>query len=327
MTANFIGASTVVHSVVVVRINGYKFRALLDSGASLSYASSTATKLIGASCKSVGLRQLVMLTGVTTRKMQVYDASVESVHKDFVLDVGLTKTEPLSLESRGGSVTAVELWWNGPTWLEDSSKWPPQIVTKASEVSDGERKVQRELSVVLVEVSNYLDTILGKFGLRKAMRFFGWVSRFIHHSRNPSKKMDGAMTTDKVLAAEMFWVKQTQQQAVNSEKFFEDKLQLNLQLNADRIWVCCGSLTRAVFLDLIPSLETKEFIKSFTRLIARRGRPSLIYSDNGSTIVAAEKWLQSVWKDEELNDLLRDYRISWRLNLSEPPGGECSLRD
>ena len=69
------------------------------------------------------------------------------------------------------------------------------------------------------------------------------------------------------------------------------------------------SLTRAVFLDLLSSLETKEFIKSFKRLIARRGRPSLIYSDNGSTFVAAAKWLQSVRKDEELNDLLRDYKI------------------
>ena len=40
------------------------------------------------------------------------------------------------------------------------------------------------------------------------------------------------------------------------------------------------SLTRAVFLDLLPSLETKEFIKSLKRLIALRGRPSIIYSDN-----------------------------------------------
>ena len=78
------------------------------------------------------------------------------------------------------------------------------------------------------------------------------------------------------------------------------------------------SLTRAVFLDLLSSLETKEFIKSFKRLIARRGRPSLIYSDNGSTFVAAAKWLQSVRKDEELNDLLRDYKISWRFNLMQP---------
>ena len=45
MTANHIGASTVVHPVVVVRINGYKFRALLDSGASHSYASASARRL------------------------------------------------------------------------------------------------------------------------------------------------------------------------------------------------------------------------------------------------------------------------------------------
>ena len=66
MTANFIGASTVVHPVVVVRINGYKFRALLDSGASHSYTSSTAIQLIGAKCKSAGIRQIAMFTGVTT---------------------------------------------------------------------------------------------------------------------------------------------------------------------------------------------------------------------------------------------------------------------
>ena len=126
--------------------------------------------------------------------------------------------------------------------MADSSKWPPQFATNASEISDGERKVQQELSVVGVEVSNYLDTILSKFGLRKATRFFGWVSRFIHHSRNPSKKTDGAMTTDEVLAREMFWMQRTQQQAVISEKFVEDKLQLNLQLNADGICVCCGRI-------------------------------------------------------------------------------------
>ena len=292
--------------------------------------------------------------------------------------------------------------------------------------------------MVGVEDRNYLNTILNKFGLHKALRIFGWVSRFIHNSRNPSKKIDGAMTTIEVLAAEMFWVKRTQQQAVNSERFVEDKLQLNLQLNADGIWVCCGriqgeyplylpdsslfttklvqrahvctlhggvglvmakiyerywiprirrlakkvicdcwgckkfravpvqtpppgplpkvrteqstpfnvigvdfagpvkyrnkgkesklyvvlylcSLTQAVFLDLLPSLETREFIKSFKQLIARRGRQSLIYLDNSSTFVTAAKCLKSVWKDEELNDLLHDYKISWRFNLSRAP--------
>ena len=49
------------------------------------------------------------------------------------------------------------------------------------------------------------------------------------------------------------------------------------------------SLTLAVFLDLVPSLETSEFIKSFKRLVARRGKPSIIYSDNATTFVAASK--------------------------------------
>jgi hypothetical protein len=55
MTANHVGQSAVIHPVVVVRINGYRFRALLDSGASHSYASSTAINLSGARVKSVGL--------------------------------------------------------------------------------------------------------------------------------------------------------------------------------------------------------------------------------------------------------------------------------
>lgn len=83
---------------------------------------------------------------------------------------------------------------------QDPSKWSPQMVTKASETSGTERKVQRELAVVGVVGHNYLDTVLGKFGLRKAMRIFGWGSRFIHNSRNPSKKIEGALTTDEVLA-------------------------------------------------------------------------------------------------------------------------------
>ena len=46
------------------------------------------------------------------------------------------------------------------------------------------------------------------------------------------------------------------------------------------------SLTRGVFLELLPSLETSEFVKSLKRLIARRGQPSRVYSDNGQKFVA-----------------------------------------
>ena len=354
-----------------------------------------------------------------------------------------TLDNPADLGSRGGDVTKAVLWWNGPTWLADPNKWPPRIVTKASEKSDAERKVQRELSAVGVEGNDYLDATLSKFGLRKGMRIFGWVSRFIHNSRNPSEKISGALTAAEILERETFWIKRAQRRVVESDKFLEDKEQLNLQLNAEGVWECHGriqgelpvylpdsalfthnlvqrahistlhggvglvmakvrekywvprlrrlakkiitgcygckrfrsilekppppgllpktrteqsapfsvigvdfagpvryrykgkekksyialyscSLTRAVFLGLLPSLETREFIKNFKQSIARRGRPSLIYSDNGCTFVAAAKWLKSVRKDEALNEFLREYEISWRFNLSRAPwwGGQ-----
>ena len=47
------------------------------------------------------------------------------------------------------------------------------------------------------------------------------------------------------------------------------------------------SLNRAVFLELLPSLDTGEFIESLKPLIARRGRLTEIYSDSGRTFIAA----------------------------------------
>ena len=79
--------------MVVVKINGYKFRALLDSEASHSYASATAIDLIDASLKSTGLRQIGMLTGVTTRAMQVFGVVISSVAGYFELEVDVTKVK------------------------------------------------------------------------------------------------------------------------------------------------------------------------------------------------------------------------------------------
>ena len=49
------------------------------------------------------------------------------------------------------------------------------------------------------------------------------------------------------------------------------------------------SLSRAVHLELLSSLETSNFITCLKRLIARRGRPRVIYSDNGGTFIKAAK--------------------------------------
>ena len=54
------------------------------------------------------------------------------------------------------------------------------------------------------------------------------------------------------------------------------------------------SLTRGLFLDLLPNLETKEFLASFERFIARRGR----------TFVGAAQWIKQVMQDEKFQNFL-----------------------
>lgn len=88
------------------------------------------------------------------------------------------------------------------------------------------------------------------------------------------------------------------------------------------IFAC--SLSRAIHLELIPNLETTTFLPCLKRFIARRGRPRVVYTDNGATFVKASKWLNQVRKDERLQGLLEQYDISWKFNLSRAPwwGGQ-----
>lgn len=84
------------------------------------------------------------------------------------------------------------------------------------------------------------------------------------------------------------------------------------------------SLTRALYLELLPNMETIEFLRSLKRFIARRGRPEKIYSDNGRTFVGAANWVKLVTQDESLNEFLARHRIKWQFNLSRAPwwGGQ-----
>ena len=60
------------------------------------------------------------------------------------------------------------------------------------------------------------------------------------------------------------------------------------------------SLTRAVHLELLTDQTTEGFTKCLKRFIARRGRPTKTYSDNGKSFFAASKWLKRNMKDSRL---------------------------
>ena len=78
------------------------------------------------------------------------------------------------------------------------------------------------------------------------------------------------------------------------------------------------SLTRGIYLELLSSLKTSEFLRSLKRFIARRGRPEKICSDNGRAFVAVAKWLKEVMADK-VHDFLSRKRIQWQFTLSRAP--------
>ncbi|XP_028407828.1 uncharacterized protein LOC114530405 [Dendronephthya gigantea] len=84
------------------------------------------------------------------------------------------------------------------------------------------------------------------------------------------------------------------------------------------------SLSRAIHLELLTDQTTDGFIRCLKRFIARRGRPTTIYSDNGKSFVAAAKWLNALMKDEKLQDYLAHHLMKWKFNLAKAPwwGGQ-----
>ena len=66
-------------------------------------------------------------------------------------------------------------------------------------------------------------------------------------------------------------------------------------------------------------METGEFLQTLKRLIARKGRPEKIYSDNAKTFVAAAQWLKKVQQDEKFHHFLTNQNIKWQFNLSRAP--------
>lgn len=70
---------------------------------------------------------------------------------------------------------------------------------------------------------------------------------------------------------------------------------------------------RAVHIELVSSLSTTCFIQALRRFIARRGRPTTIYSDNGTNFVGTENLL-SVVNWDIIQECATVRRIEWKFN-------------
>ena len=67
---------------------------------------------------------------------------------------------------------------------------------------------------------------------------------------------------------------------------------------------------------MLQNQTTQGFIHALKRLIAQRGRPKVIYSDNAKTFVVGSKWIEKINKDELMQEYLIKEEIQWKFNLS-----------
>ena len=80
----------------------------------------------------------------------------------------------------------------------------------------------------------------------------------------------------------------------------------------------CAS-TRAIHLELLPSLSTEGFLQAFRRFSSRRGLPRILISDNAKTFKAASKELSKIKRSYEIHQHLANKGVSWRLIVEKAP--------
>ena len=57
-------------------------------------------------------------------------------------------------------------------------------------------------------------------------------------------------------------------------------------------------------------------MQALKRLIGRRGRPKVIYSDNAKSFPMASKWIKRLYKDEGMQSFLVTEQVKSKFNLS-----------
>ena len=87
-------------------------------------------------------------------------------------------------------------------------------------------------------------------------------------------------------------------------------------------WCCLFACltTRAVHVEVVPSLEADACLAVITRFIARRGKPNIILSDNRTNFVGAVREMREkieAWNQSDIEQSLAQKQIKWKLN---PPG-------
>ena len=96
MTAAHVGEK-VCHPVVIIKVNGVKCRALLDTGATGSYISAFLVNLLKVKPSRTLTRGIKTIMGLVTKRVETYDVKICDTQEKCVLPVCVTKIEQREL--------------------------------------------------------------------------------------------------------------------------------------------------------------------------------------------------------------------------------------
>ena len=86
-------SKNVVYPVVVVKVEGVKCRALLDTGSGSSFASSTLLNTIGKKALRQEFKSIEMMLQTATRKIDVYEVEITDIEEKVKLSCELNRIE------------------------------------------------------------------------------------------------------------------------------------------------------------------------------------------------------------------------------------------
>ena len=91
------GGKGVVHPVVVIKVNGVKCRALVDTGASSCYALAKLVDELKIKPHNVKYQKVEILMATSTSRMETYKTTIASMSSDYELEVDFVKVEKATL--------------------------------------------------------------------------------------------------------------------------------------------------------------------------------------------------------------------------------------
>lgn len=156
-----------------------------------------------------------------------------------------TSDNPIDIGSRGCHGNQLNESWNtGPVWMQHQKQWPVDITTQSNTNTEAESKQIKQVMATTKEEDSRVLPLLTKFSLWKVLRITAWIRRFIHNclTSNKSEKMKGPLQTEEIESAKLRWIKQTQSNHENTDKFKEDKERLNLQKDHRDVYRCMGRI-------------------------------------------------------------------------------------